>query len=678
MTTTGKGKTYCDACIQSYFFNSLRWEYHFDKTLPFDPTSNGTQCVDCCTRCEDICEFDDRTQCVNCEKDGAVLETLDVKRGWWRASKVSQRVYECPNDRACRGGSSTRTSHQCFHGHHGALCGSCKQGFEYNIASNRCSRCASTSVVLWRAGNIAMFLLVLFLVFTILRKRVPRYMAHVWTAGALALQEHAQGDAHGFGKGLDDHLEDILEEDSESSEEESSDSSEDEEEEEVKDDKIVEDKGARRRGLRRSILTKLKIIIAVWQIGASAPTVLFQVRLPEIFNQVTQLASIVGVALFNVGSFRCFFGWTYFQKMAVVTLAPIIAVPLVGLPYYLIQTRRRQSKVTVFSNVTYATLLFVYIVLPGIATYVITYFSCAHFDRGKEEHHNLRDLRVIAVELSIQCRGKSGTRYGQWQIFAAIMIVVWPIGAPLCIAVLLWRNRRKLNPTLTAVPENSGGGFQRQEWRSAQLELKKLQLREADTSITGLEFLFEEYECKSYLFPIFEIVRRLFLTSVLASFYPGSMQQVVVGVLGAMLSYVIYSQKRPFIEDDDNVVAAVAEGELVLIYFAALAAYTSEVSDQKRGVFTSAIFGAALTFIFFASFFVAVYVILLDVFGYSSVRQVSRYLRTQSVHFFRQRSASMKVVTKSFSLAPLTRRLSSSLSGSSSSRDLDISSPYDL
>ena len=61
------------------------------------------------------------------------------------------------------------------------------------------------------------------------------------------------------------------------------------------------------------------------------------------------------------------------------------------------------------------------------------------------------------------------------------------------------------------------------------------------------------------------------------------MQQLVVRLLGAMLSYVVYSYYEAYIADDDDTVATIAQGQLVLIYFAALAIYTSDVSDQKRG-----------------------------------------------------------------------------------------------
>jgi len=132
-------------------------------------------------------------------------------------------------------------------------------------------------------------------------------------------------------------------------------------------------------------------------------------------------------------------------------------------------------------------------VLPSISTYVITYFSCARFDRG-----NKRDLRVIASELSIKCTSK---RYRRWAVYVAIMIALWPVGATLGLAVLLWRNRGKLNPEVPAEAiaqhhdqDDDVDGFQRERkrHRKAMDQLRKLAVRDEDDSVKGLEFLFEE------------------------------------------------------------------------------------------------------------------------------------------------------------------------------------------
>lgn len=338
---------------------------------------------------------------------------------------------------------------------------------------------------------------------------------------------------------------------------------------------------------------------------------------------------MLGLAVFNVGSFKCLAGWSYFEQLLFVTLAPFIVVPLVAGGYWI--TQRRLGKLKhreILSNITYWSLFFIYIVLPSISTFVITYFSCARFDRGDQ-----RDLRVIAVETSIKCTSK---RYQRWAPYAATMIAVWPVGTTLGIGLLLWQNRERLDPVVLKKNEGDDiAGLEREErhHRTATVELIKLKQRNADGTIVGLEFLIEEFTPRCYFFPVFELARRLFLSSVLAVFYPGSAQQLVVGVLGAMGSYVVYSFHQPYINDDDNVVAIVSAGQLVLLYFAALAVYTSDVSDQKRGTFTGVGFGAVLVVIFFAGFLVAAYVTVLDLFGYSTLRSLwPAARRPSSVH----------------------------------------------
>ena len=73
------------------------------------------------------------------------------------------------------------------------------------------------------------------------------------------------------------------------------------------------------------------------------------------------------------------------------------------------------------------------------------------------------------------------------------------------------------------------------------------------------------YEPRAYLFPVFEMARRLFLTSVLAVCWPGTMQQVSVAMLGAGVSFGVYAFFEAYIEDDDDVVSTVAQAELVLL-----------------------------------------------------------------------------------------------------------------
>lgn len=138
------------------------------------------------------------------------------------------------------------------------------------------------------------------------------------------------------------------------------------------------------------------------------------------------------------------------------------------------------------------------------------------------------------------------------------------------------------------------------------------------------------------MFPVFEILRRIFLTAMLMAFYPGSMAQVVVGLTASMISFAVYNHYEPYIEDDDDAVSAVAQTQLTLVYFASFVVYSSERLEKKEGVFSSDAFGSFLILLFLTSFFVAVWTVLLELWGYSTVvdridatrKSLSQTLRT--------------------------------------------------
>merc|ERR1719271_1221801 len=83
-----------------------------------------TQCAACCGRCGDACVGADETDCADCDAPGATLETLDLKKNFWRASAAADAVYRCHQLGACKGGANS----SCARGHKGVLCGTCEAG----------------------------------------------------------------------------------------------------------------------------------------------------------------------------------------------------------------------------------------------------------------------------------------------------------------------------------------------------------------------------------------------------------------------------------------------------------------------------------------------------------------------------------------------------------------------
>ena len=100
-----------------------------------------------------------------------------------------------------------------------------------------------------------------------------------------------------------------------------------------------------------------------------------------------------------------------------------------------------------------------------------------------------------------------------------------------------------------------------EHYNDAMLQLRKLGTREDDPALASIAFLYEEYEPRCYLFVVFDVLRRIFLTGCLTMFLPGTISQIAVGLLGSMISYRVFSHYDPYVEDDDVVVSEVAQTE---------------------------------------------------------------------------------------------------------------------
>ena len=98
-----------------------------------------------------------------------------------------------------------------------------------------------------------------------------------------------------------------------------------------------------------------------------------------------------------------------------------------------------------------------------------------------------------------------------------------------------------------------------EHYNEAMVQLRKLEKRADDPALASITFLYEEFEPRCYLFVVFEVLRRIFLTGCLAMFLPGTISQIAVGLLGSMISYRVFSHYDPYVEDDDDLVSEVAQ-----------------------------------------------------------------------------------------------------------------------
>lgn len=209
--------------------------------------------------------------------------------------------------------------------------------------------------------------------------------------------------------------------------------------------------------------TKLKIVVALYQIIGSMDAVMPQVPFPEALSFVFTFTRFFNLSLLSMLPLECFESVNYFQQLVFTTLFPI-GLGIIGKVGSELYGRSSGKLASVRATASYMLLLLSFVVLPSCSLMIFTYFGCVSYDLGDYDYVDgvfveVEDpLSVLAADATIECYG---ARYGSWGWYVGLMIAVYPVGeclfvvgvlficfvgVPLYYFVVLYRLRRYLNP----------------------------------------------------------------------------------------------------------------------------------------------------------------------------------------------------------------------------------------
>jgi hypothetical protein len=130
-------------------------------------------------------------------------------------------------------------------------------------------------------------------------------------------------------------------------------------------------------------------------------------------------------------------------------------------------------------------------------------------------------MSLLQGDLSVNC---SSSEYKAFTPYVLFMMGVYPLGIPVMYAIMLFRSRKSLEEKDTAV-------------------------RDDNESLDGLRFLFDQYGPHAWWFELFELLRKLILTSALM-IMPGNLTQSAIGILVCYAYTVVVCRVQPY--DDIN------------------------------------------------------------------------------------------------------------------------------
>lgn len=393
---SSEGATSCQECIEDFYWDG---NILFVGTNPSD-----------CTSCPEgaLCPH------------GTTLETLAIKRGYFRFDLRSDKVYPCaPNlalsAKMCVGTDPDATANHshslCALGHEGQLCATCSEGFFKDSLSHGCVTCAGS-------GHASPLLIA----------------AVLLVIGGASYACRDGRPLHSF---------------------------------------FIRQRDALIASMNYLITVFITITIIadlqrvhVAQGGESYP-LLFR----SVIQSLEVFHAFDFIEVFHLDCVAS--GLDYFHKLMATCLLPLVAVSLV-LIGELVRVALKGGHVVRGAGTKWL-LIFLFFALPSISRIISGSFSCDSYDFGDSERSFMR------VDTSIEC----GTdHHNSIIIFAAVNIVVYPIGVTCLMAILLWSRRADIRTRAT---------------------------RDGDASLESLSFLFRVYGRPFYYMGIIDMMRRLLL-----------------------------------------------------------------------------------------------------------------------------------------------------------------------
>ena len=168
------------------------------------------------------------------------------------------------------------------------------------------------------------------------------------------------------------------------------------------------------------------------------------VTYPHVYEQFLQALDVINLDLGWMISAGCLWPDINFHgRLLFTTLGPLIALAYLGATYAfaVVKTRRQPLRASpthvsranarerVDTEHMSALLLLSFLVYSSASSSVFRMFACEHLD---DENEYLRaDYRILCTD----------DKHHALQIYAGIMVLVYPVGIPLMYAILLYRLR---------------------------------------------------------------------------------------------------------------------------------------------------------------------------------------------------------------------------------------------
>lgn len=396
------------------------------------------------------------------DKIGTKVDTLPVSDGFWRPSMDSEDIRLCPREEFCtkHGASSENlppetSPHQyCAQYHKGIYCTDCVKG--YALGSKKCELCTTAATESMQGlATLAAILIGLLLCLYVYVLWQSKFFKELCCSGRRRRVVRSKSSTS----------------------------------------KVRERVVATKRAIQYchsfgsiAVMTKVRILLGYLQVLLSYQRTFQRQSLGnsnDLLGFIAIWSNLDFTWLLGSLAFRCVYNYDHYDILLLATLGPIIVMALLFAG--VIQTAQMVLpflKRRVIRHAFSAMLLVLFMVYPYVSQTILSTFWCEDFpDANKTFNLTTSALRA---DYRLSCEIKLDPRRAHFEVYAGLMILVYPIGVVVLYGLVLHINK----------------------WRIMSFD------REKDTEkLVMVSFLIKPYKTQRYWFEAYELVRKLFQTS---------------------------------------------------------------------------------------------------------------------------------------------------------------------
>ena len=217
------------------------------------------------------------------------------------------------------------------------------------------------------------------------------------------------------------------------------------------------------------------------------------VTFPNGYQRFLEGVNFLNFDLSWVFSIGCFLEVDFHDRLLWTTIAPVVMMGLLGGTYAVALRQHYRSPQTVLRDIRHkhvsTALLVTFLVYSSVSSVVFQMFACDALDDDKY---------YLRADYRLEC---DSLKHRVLQVYAGLMIFLYPVGIPSLYAFLLFSHRRVLRNT---------------------------QSRKESSVVRSMSDLWKPYKPQRFYYEVIECGRRIMLTGVIVFIYPNTAAQIAV------------------------------------------------------------------------------------------------------------------------------------------------------